>query len=122
MHAVVWFDRMRIDDPVGAVSVHLVCGIWGTLAVGLFGAKAGVHQLLSQIVGVVAVGGFTVVLAGLLFLGLKMTTGLRVDEGQEAEGARSERARHGRLPGLPADLHQELPREGDLGRASLAPR
>ena len=39
--SVVFFDRVRVDDPVGAVSVHLVCGIWGTLAVGIFGAKAG---------------------------------------------------------------------------------
>ena len=63
--SVGFFDSIKIDDPVGATSVHLVCGIWGTLAVGLFDGSSGlffgggVTQLIAQIVGIVAVGLFT---------------------------------------------------------------
>lgn len=84
--SVLFFDKIKIDDPVGAVSVHLVCGIWGTLAVGLFGAKAGTAQLMSQIKGVVAYGVFTFVFAFVLFLILKIIMGLRVSPEEEAEG------------------------------------
>jgi len=84
--SVLMFDRFRIDDPVGAISVHLVCGIWGTLAVGMFGAMAGVGQLLSQIIGVCAIGVFTSLFAGMVFLVLKTTMGLRVSAAEETEG------------------------------------
>ncbi len=84
--SVVFFDRVRVDDPVGAVSVHLVCGIWGTLAVGIFGAKAGVGQFITQVVGVVAYGVVCVV-ASLVFFGIiKSVIGLRVSEEEEVEG------------------------------------
>src|SRR5690606_13298989 len=56
---VVLFDKLKIDDPVGALSVHLICGIWGTLAVGLFGKLAGVGQLVSQLTGIGAVAAFS---------------------------------------------------------------
>ena len=55
------FDALRVDDPVGAISVHLVCGVWGTLAVGLIGAQASSAQFISQLIGVVAIGLFTTV-------------------------------------------------------------
>lgn len=84
--AVILFDKIRVDDPVGAISVHLVCGIWGTLAVGLFGAKAGVTQLSLQLVGVLAIGAFTAVFAALLFGAIKATVGLRVSLEEETEG------------------------------------
>jgi ammonium transporter, Amt family len=84
--AVVRFDRLKLDDPVGATSVHLVCGLWGTLAVGLFGAKAGLGQLWVQLYGTLAIGAFTFAFAfGLLFL-LKKTIGIRVTEEQEERG------------------------------------
>jgi Amt family ammonium transporter len=84
--SVVFFDRVRVDDPVGAVSVHLVCGIWGTLAVGIFGAKAGAGQLVTQIIGVVSYGVVCVV-ASLIFFGvIKSVMGLRVSEEEEVEG------------------------------------
>ena len=84
--SVVSFDRIRVDDPVGAISVHLVCGIWGTLAVGIFGAKAGAGQLVTQIVGVVSYGVVCVV-ASLVFFGIiKSVMGLRVSEEEEVEG------------------------------------
>lgn len=84
--SVVMFDRLRVDDPVGAISVHLVCGIWGTLAVGLFGAKAGLTQLWHQIIGIVAIGAFTAAFAAVTFLIIKAVMGLRVDESEEVEG------------------------------------
>jgi len=84
--SVMFFDRIRIDDPVGAISVHLVCGIWGTLAVGLFGAKSGGTQLWHQVVGIVAIGVFTFAFALILFGIIKATMGLRVSVQEEKEG------------------------------------
>lgn len=84
--AVIALDKLRLDDPVGAIAVHLVCGIWGTMAVGIFGSKAGFAQLGHQAVGVAAVGAFCLVTSfSLLFL-LKKTIGLRVSELEEIEG------------------------------------
>lgn len=84
--SVVFFDRVKIDDPVGATSVHLVCGIWGTLAVGIFGSMAGLKQLWIQLYGVLAVVAFTFVFAyGLMYL-LKVTMGIRVTEEEEVKG------------------------------------
>ncbi len=83
---VVLFDKIKIDDPVGAISVHLVGGIWGTLAVGLFGDLAGMDQVISQLIGIAAVGVFCFVAAFLIFFILKKTIGIRVDEKEEVEG------------------------------------
>lgn len=84
--AVVFFDRIKIDDPVGAISVHLVGGIWGTLAVGLFGDLASLSQVWSQLLGIAAVGAFCFVTSWLLFFSMKRTIGIRVDEREETEG------------------------------------
>ena len=90
--AVLFFDRIKIDDPVGAVSVHGVCGAWGTLAVGLFATKGGLFygdgadQLATQFIGVIAVFAFVTITTGLLFLALKHTIGLRVSPEEELEG------------------------------------
>ena len=84
--AVVAFDRAKLDDPVGATSVHLVCGIWGTLAVGIFGANAGMPQFLTQLIGVIAVGIFCFAASLLIFYVLKATIGIRVSEEEEIEG------------------------------------
>ncbi len=91
--SVMMFDRIKIDDPVGAISVHLVCGIWGTLAVGMFGAMAGASQLWYQFVGVVCYGVFSFGSAMVLFLGIKAVMGLRVSEEEEIEGL--DHAEHG---------------------------
>src|SRR3546814_9065297 len=77
--AVPLFDKLKIDDVVGAVSAHLVAGIWGTLAVGIFSGGLG-----TQIVGIVAVGVFMVVTSTAVWVVLKHTVGLRVDERSEA--------------------------------------
>lgn len=90
--SVLFFDRIRIDDPVGAVSVHLVNGVWGTLAVGLFAAETGFlmgggfRQTLIQMAGIGAVGLLTLTSSSLLWLALKVTLGIRVSETEEEEG------------------------------------
>jgi Amt family ammonium transporter len=84
--AVGMFDKLKLDDPVGALSVHLVCGIWGTLCVGLFGAKAGMAQFTSQLIGVAAIGAFSFVFAYVLFQIIKAVMGLRVSPEEETEG------------------------------------
>jgi len=83
--AVISIDRIKIDDPVGAISVHLVCGVWGTLAVGLFSSNPE-HSFVTQLVGVLAYGAFTAVCAGGLFLGINAVMGLRVSPEEELEG------------------------------------
>jgi Amt family ammonium transporter len=84
--SVLFFDKIKIDDPVGAISVHLVCGIWGTLAVGLFGGLAGGAQIVSQLKGIISIGVFTFIFALVLFIGIKAVMGLRVSEEEEVEG------------------------------------
>lgn len=84
--AVVSFERLRLDDPVGALSVHLVCGVWGTLAVGIFGSKAGVAQFFVQLLGVVSIGAFCCVTSLLVLWLAKKIIGLRVDKVIELEG------------------------------------
>ena len=84
--SVALLDRLKLDDPVGAISVHLSCGIWGTLAVGIFGTLAGWHQLLNQIYGIVIVGMFCALTSFIILFILKRTIGLRVSEKEEIEG------------------------------------
>ncbi|MCF8431896.1 MAG: ammonium transporter, partial [Melioribacteraceae bacterium] len=84
--AVIFFDKIKIDDPVGALSVHLVCGIFGTLAVGIWGDLAGLDQLWNQFIGVASVGAFTLIFTGVLWGILKATMGLRVSSEEETDG------------------------------------
>jgi Amt family ammonium transporter len=81
--SVVFFDRIKIDDPVGAISVHLTCGIWGTLAVGIFSPE---HAIGTQLIGIgvyaLAAGGGAFV----LFATLRATLGIRVTAEEETEG------------------------------------
>jgi Amt family ammonium transporter len=83
--SVILLDRVKVDDPVGAISVHLTCGIWGTLAVGIFSTNAE-QSFLVQVVGVLCYGAFTFACAFALFAILKMTMGIRVSEEEELEG------------------------------------
>ncbi len=100
--SVFFFDRIKIDDPVGAVSVHMANGVWGTLAVGLFANPAvcpaasvakpglflggGFAQLLPQVIGVLAVGAFVFGAASVGWLILKQLGGIRVSAEEEMEG------------------------------------
>ncbi|MCI0357092.1 MAG: ammonium transporter [Planctomycetaceae bacterium] len=104
--AVIGFDKLKIDDPVGATSVHLVNGVFGTLCVGLFAEPSrvaarclapantwsglfyggGVNQLIGQAVGVLATAIYVLLVAGIAWLILKYTMGIRVSEEEEIEG------------------------------------
>ena len=98
--AVIWFDRRKIDDPVGALAVHLVNGIFGTLAVGLFAQDSfmpgttgngllfggGFSLLWHQFIGVISVGAFTFIISYLVWTVLKKTMGIRVSESEEIDG------------------------------------
>ena len=81
--AVIQLDKMKIDDPVGAISVHLACGIWGTLAVGIFSPD---YQLGTQAIGVGAYALFCFVSANIIFQVVKLALGLRVSEEEEILG------------------------------------
>ncbi len=83
---VVFFDKIKIDDPVGAISVHLIGGVWGTLSVGIFGSLAGMNQLISQLIGIGSVAVFCLGSAWIIFFTLKKTVGIRVPEQEETEG------------------------------------
>jgi Amt family ammonium transporter len=80
--AVPLIDKLKIDDVVGAISAHLIAGIWGTLAVGIFGGGS----LVTQVIGIVAVAIFMIVSSAIVWLVLKFTVGLRVDEEAEEMG------------------------------------
>jgi Amt family ammonium transporter len=112
--AVLGLDRVGVDDPVGAVSVHGICGIFGTLAVGLFAYEGnpydvgpglfmggGAGQLVSQLIGVAAIVGFAAVATSIMFAVIKATIGLRVPEEEEIEGL--DVVEHG-SPGYGADF------------------
>ncbi len=81
--AITFFDKLKIDDPVGALSVHLVCGIWGTLAVGIFNPEV---SLFAQIKGVLIVGAFVFTTSFIVWFILKKTMGIRVSAQEEYEG------------------------------------
>lgn len=98
--AVLFFDRIKVDDPVGAISVHLVCGVFGTLAVGLFAQDqfmpgttgsglffgGGAKLFLAQLTGVASVGAFVFLIAIIFWSIIKATIGLRVPPEEEIEG------------------------------------
>jgi Amt family ammonium transporter len=83
---ISFIDKLKLDDPVGAIAVHLICGIWGTLAVGIFGEMAGIDQFITQLIGVGIVGAFSVVTAFIILIIIKKTIGLRVDKEEEVKG------------------------------------
>lgn len=91
--AVALLDKLKLDDPVGAIAVHLGCGIWGTLAVGIFGSMASGSQFLTQLTGVGIIGAFCLISAFIILFTLKKTIGLRVSKSEEIEGL--DNAEHG---------------------------
>jgi Amt family ammonium transporter len=83
---VAFLDKCKLDDPVGAIPVHLFAGIWGTLAVGIFGASAGFSQFMVQLASVGIVGLFCVICTLIITLIVKSVIGLRVSEQEEEQG------------------------------------
>jgi Amt family ammonium transporter len=128
--AVLFFDRVHLDDPVGAISVHGVCGAYGTLMLGLFAQDTfapgttgngllfggGLTLLKAQFIGVISVFAFAVV-AGLLLFGiLKATVGLRVSEPEEIEGL--DIGEHGNL--AYPDFEMGEPHSAGVGTSKIA--
>jgi Amt family ammonium transporter len=92
VYAVLFFDKVKLDDPVGALSVHLVNGVFGTLAVGLFATEGGLffgggmQKTINQLIGIAAVGAFVFLASAAIWMLLKVTMGIRVSAREEAEG------------------------------------
>lgn len=84
--AVSFVDKIKLDDPVGAIAVHLICGIWGTLAVGLFGNLASGAQFVSQLIGVASYAVFCLLTSFIIIFALKKIMGIRVSEKEELQG------------------------------------
>ena len=90
--SVIFFDRIGVDDPVGAVSVHGVCGAFGTICVGLFHRELGLFtgggtgQLMIQLLGVIVGFAWSFGLSYALFMAIKLTIGMRVSAQEEMEG------------------------------------
>jgi Amt family ammonium transporter len=85
--SVLFFDRIRVDDPVGAISVHGVCGAWGTLAAGLFNMEGATLSIVGvQLIGIGACFAWTFPTAFIMFKLIDMTVGLRVSPEEEMEG------------------------------------
>ena len=81
--SIIFFDKIKIDDPVGAISVHGVCGIWGTVATAIF---ADGFDFMVQLKGALLVSVFAFVFSYAVFMILKMTLGVRVSEEEEERG------------------------------------
>ncbi len=80
--SVIILDKFQLDDPVGAISVHGTCGIWGTLAVGIWGGA----NFMVQLIGTLSISAFAFFASLIVFGLLKFTVGLRVSEQEEEEG------------------------------------
>jgi Amt family ammonium transporter len=130
--SVRMFDRVKVDDPVGAISVHGVCGTWGTLSIGLFATYddaflgrtdagllygGGIDQLVTQLTFVVVHAIWVCGAAGLLFLAIKKTIGLRVSPEEEIEGL--DVMEHG-TSGYGIDVVTSLPSDGASGPTAPA--
>jgi Amt family ammonium transporter len=98
--AVKLLDSVKIDDPVGAIPVHLFNGVWGTLSIGLFAVDkitgaatgnglfngGGTTLLFAQLKGVAAVGAYTLIVSLIFWYAIKLVVGLRVSKEEEEEG------------------------------------
>ena len=83
--STIFFDKIKVDDPVGAISVHGVCGIWGTVAVGIFGMGDD-FSVVTQLIGTLAISAYAFVFAFVVFFILKIIMGVRVSVEEETVG------------------------------------
>ncbi|MGH9246109.1 MAG: ammonium transporter [Acidimicrobiales bacterium] len=129
--AVLFFDRVKVDDPVGAISVHGVCGFFGVVCVGLFATQdvegfwsqgllygGGFDQLVSQLIGLAAIVAWVSVTSFALFAALKATVGLRVSKEEELAGLDVEE--HG-SPGYAPDVVTGDPSDAGVSAPSVLP-
>ncbi|MEB3308959.1 MAG: ammonium transporter [Snowella sp.] len=123
---IQWFDQVRIDDPVGVLSTHLIGGLWGTLAIGIFDRNAGLIRgqyllLLNQLIGIAAVGVFMILFSGMIWLLLKGILGLRV--GIEGEINGLDLSEHGveAYSGFTLDSVNRLINPYEIAEAESAP-
>jgi Amt family ammonium transporter len=114
VYGTVWLEKLKIDDPVGAVPVHLFNGAWGTLAIGIFGTEGigslitgDAGQFIAQLIGVVAVGVWCLVTGFILFSSIKAINGLRVSAEEEVAGL--DILEHG-TAAYPGDVVASLPK------------
>jgi Amt family ammonium transporter len=117
--SVLFFEKRKIDDPVGAVSVHGVCGAWGTLAAGLFNIEGVTMGIVGvQLIGILACFAWTFPVAYLMFKLIDLTIGLRVSAEEELEGL--DHTEHGGIayPDFGVSTHSGV---GTIGGSSLAP-
>lgn len=83
--SILFFDKIKCDDPVGAISVHGVCGVWGTIAVGIFSFNSE-HSVMWQTIGTLSIGAFAFVFSAVVFGIFKVVMGVRVSPEVEAQG------------------------------------
>jgi len=81
--SILFFDKIKIDDPVGAISVHGICGIWGTLAVGIFSSD---HSFGTQLIGTLTISAWAFAFSFIVFYAIKLVMGVRVSAEEEHEG------------------------------------
>jgi Amt family ammonium transporter len=111
VYGALLLEKFKVDDPVSAMPVHLINGVWGTLAVGLFAVDNGLFttgqagQLLAQAVGIVAVGAWCLATGSVMFAAIKAATGLRVSREEELKGL--DYGEHG-SEAYPGDVFGEL--------------
>ena len=123
--AVLFFDKIGIDDPVGAISVHGVCGAWGTLAIGLLAPEYGIlfgngaGQLITQLIGVGAAFAWAFPVSFVIFLAIKHTIGLRASAEEEMAGL--DYTEHGMHAYPPAIVHASPLPSGGGSAAHPAP-
>lgn len=90
--AVIYIDKIKIDDPVGAIAVHGINGLFGTIAVGLFASEGGlvfgggINLLLTQVIGVLVIGAFSFIVTYSILIIMKKTMGIRVNRSEETAG------------------------------------
>lgn len=93
VYIVPLLDKLKLDDPVGAIAVHLGCGIWGTLAVGIYGNLSSLSQFIKQFFGVITIAAFCLTTSFLILFTIKKTMGLRVSKEEEINGL--DKSEHG---------------------------
>ena len=95
--SIITLDKLKIDDPVGAISVHGVVGIWGVLVVTITNSSA---TLLNQLIGIGAIAAWTFITTSIVIYLIKITMGIRVSDSEEFDGSDLEELGINSYPGV----------------------